>query len=68
MLRYSGGPSLLRERLGVQVVMDNHTIDDSLTAHGWDGAKRAQHGQGPKSVQRYASRTKISLLTDIQHL
>ena len=29
ILRYSGGLSLLRGRLGVQVVMDNHTIDDS---------------------------------------
>ena len=30
MLRNSGGLSLLRGRLGVQVVVDNHTIDDSL--------------------------------------
>ena len=30
MLRNSGGRSLLRGRLGVQVVVDNHTIDDSL--------------------------------------
>ena len=68
MLRNSGGLSLLRGRLGVQVVVDNHTIDDSLAAHGWDATKRAQNGQGPISVQRYASRTGRRLLTDIQHL
>ena len=52
MLRNTGGLSLLRGRLGLQVVADNHTIDDSLVAHGWDATKRAQHGQGPISVQR----------------
>ena len=51
MLRNSGGLSLLRGRLGVQVVVDNHTIDDSLWLHGWDESTRAQHGQGPISVQ-----------------
>ena len=68
MLRNNGGLRLLRGRLGVQVVVDNHTIDDSLAAHGWDATKRAQHGQGPISVQRYASRTRRRLLTDVQHL
>ena len=68
MLRNSGGLSLLRGRLGVQVVVDNHTIDDSLWLHGWDATKRAQHGQGPISVQTYASRTRRRLLTDMQHL
>ena len=34
MLRNSGGLRLLRRRLGVQVVVDNHTIDDSLWSHG----------------------------------
>ena len=68
MLRNSGGLSLLRGRLGVQVVVDNHTIDDSLWSHGWDATKRAQNGQGPISVQRYASRTRRRLLTDMQHL
>ena len=47
MLRITGGLSFLRGRLGVQVVVDNHTIDDSPAAHGWDATKRAQHGQGP---------------------
>ena len=68
MLRNSGGLSLLQGRLGVQVVMDNHTIDDSLWSHGWDATKRARNGQGPISVQRYASRTRRRHLTDIQHL
>ena len=68
MLRKSGGLSLLRGRLGVQVVVDNHTIDDSLWPHGWDATKRAQHGQGPKSVQTYASRTRRQLVSDMQHL
>ena len=68
MLRNSGGLSLLRGRLGVQVVVDNHTIDDSLWLHGWDATIRAQHGQGPISVQTYASRTRRRLLTDMQHL
>ena len=68
MLRNSGGLSLVQGRLGVQVVVDNHTIDDSLAAHGWDATKRAQNGQGPMSVQRYASGTRRRLLTDMQHL
>ena len=68
MLQNSGGLSLLQGRLGVQVVVNNHTIDDRLGSHGWDATKRAQNGQWPKSVQRYASRTRRRLLTDMQHL
>ena len=34
MLRNSGGLSLLRGRLWVQVAVDNPTTDDSLVAHG----------------------------------
>ena len=59
--RHSRGLSRLRGRLGVQVVVDNHTIDDSLAAHGWDatlGGKKAQHGQGTICVQRYVDPTK----------
>ena len=52
MWRNSRRVSLLRGRLGVQVVVDNHTFDESLAAQGWDATKRAQHGQGPISVQR----------------
>ena len=68
MWRNSGGLSLLRGSLGVQVVVHIHTIDDSLWSHGWDATKRAQHGQGPISVQTYASRTRRRVLTDMQHL
>ena len=35
MLRH-GCLSLLRGRLGVQFVIDSHTIDDSLRREGWD--------------------------------
>ena len=68
MLRNSGGLSLLRGRLGVQLVVDTHTIDDTLWSHGCDATKRAQNRQGPISVQTYASRTRRRLLTDMQHL
>ena len=68
MLRNSGGLSLLRGRLGVQVVVHNHTIDDSLWSHGRDATKRAQNGQGAISAQTYASRTRRRLLKDMQHL
>ena len=68
MLRNSGGLSLLRGRLGVQVVVDNHNIDDSLWWHGWDATKRAQHGQGPISVQTCARCTRRRLLINMQHL
>ena len=58
LLCNSGGLSLLRGRLGVQVVVDNDIFHDSQAPHGWDATKRAQNGQGPISVQRYASRTR----------
>ena len=67
MLRISGGLSLLRGRLRVQVVVDNHTVDDSLAAHRWDATKRAQNGQRPISVQTHASRTRRQRLNDMQH-
>ena len=68
MLRNSRGLSLFRGRLGVQTAVDNRTIDDSLWSHGWDATKRAPNGQGPISVQRYASLTRRRLITDMQHL
>ena len=45
MLRNSGGLRLLRGGLGVQVVADNHTIDDSLAALACAATKKAQHGK-----------------------
>ena len=68
MLRNNGALSLLCGVLRLQVVVDNHTIDDSLWSHGWDATERAQNGQGPISVQRYASRTRRRILTLMQHL
>ena len=53
MLRNSRGLSLLRGRLGVQVVVDNHTIDDNLRREGWDVTKRSMRGQGPTSDLNY---------------
>ena len=47
MLRNSKGLSLLRGRLGVQLVVDNHTIHDILAAHGWDATKGHNMGKGP---------------------
>ena len=64
IFRNMRGLTFHRGRLGVQVVMGNHTIDDNLAAHGWDATKRAQHGPGPVNVQRYVGRTRRHLLTD----
>ena len=44
MLRNSGGLSLLRGHVGVQVVVDNHTIIDSLCREGWNVTKRSMCG------------------------
>ena len=41
MLRNSGGVSVLRERLRLQNVVDNGTIDDSLLRENWDVSARA---------------------------
>ena len=66
MLRNSGGLSLLRGRLGVQVVVDNPTIDDSLRAEGWDITKRSMRGQGPVTVQQLARRARKRALSMIK--
>ena len=51
MLRNSGGVSALKGRGGLQVVVDNHTIDDSLLQYGWDVGSRAGRVQaGARSV------------------
>ena len=68
MLRNSGGLSLLRGRLGVQVVVDNHTIDDSLCAEGWDVTKRSMRGQGPVTVQQLARRARKRALSDLNYV
>ena len=68
MLRNSGVLSLLRGRLGVQVVVDTHTIDDSLREEGWDVAKRSMRGQGPLTVQQFARRARTRVLSDLNHV
>ena len=45
MLRNSGGISVLKQRSGLQVVVDNHTVDDSLCLVGWDVTSRAAKTQ-----------------------
>ena len=68
MLRNSGGLSLLRGRLGVQVVVDNHTIDDRLRAEGWDVTKRSMRGQGPVTLQQLATRARKGALSDLNYV
>ena len=68
MLRNSGGLSLLRGRLGVKVVVDNHTIDDSLCAEGWDVTKRSMRGQGPVTVHQLARRARKRALSDLNYV
>ena len=62
MLRNSEGLSLLRGRLGVQVVVDNHTIDDSLRREGWD------LGQEPVTVRHLARRARKRALSDLNYV
>ena len=45
MMRNGGGLMLLRGFLGWQVVVDNHTGDDSLRCEGWDPSKWSMHGE-----------------------
>ena len=68
MLRNSGGLSLSRDRLGVQVVVDNHTIDDSLRREGWDVTKRSMRGQGPVTVRQLAGRARKRALSDLNYV
>ena len=56
MLRNSGGLSLLCGRLGVQVMVDSHTIGDSLHREGWAVTKRSMCGLEPVNVRQLASR------------
>ena len=41
MLRNSGGVSLLHDKLGLQCVVDNYTLDDNLRKEGWDTLSKA---------------------------
>ena len=68
MLRYSGGLCLLRGHLGVQIVVDNHTIDGSLRREGWDVTQRSMHGQGPVTVRHLARRAHKRALSDLNYV
>ena len=68
MLRNSGGLSLLHGRLGVQVVVDNHTIDNSLRAEGWDVTNRSMRGQGPLTVQQLARLARKRALSELSYV
>ena len=65
MLRKSWGLILLLGRLGVQVVVDNHTIDDSLRRGGWDVTKRSMCGQGPMAIRRLVRRARKTAFSDL---
>ena len=67
-LRNSGGLSLLCDRLGMHVLVDNHTIDDSLRREGWDVTKRSMRGQGPVRVQQLARRARKRALSDLNYI
>ena len=67
-LRNSGGLSLLRGRLGVQVVVDNHTIDDSLRAEGWEVMKISMREQGPLTVQQLARRARKRAFSNLNYV
>ena len=68
MLRDSEGLSSLRGRLGVQVVVDNHTIDDSLRQEGWDVTKRSMRGQEPVTVRQLARHARKRPLSDLNYV
>ena len=68
MLCSRKGLSLVRERLLVQMVVGNHTMNASLVAHGCDTTRRAQRGQRFSSVQRYVGCTRKLSPTNMHYL
>ena len=63
MVRNSGGLSLLQ-----QVVVDNHTIDESLCREVWGPTKRSMRGQGPISVRLLAALARSKALSDLGYV
>jgi hypothetical protein len=59
MLRNSGGVGMLRGKSGLQVVIDNHTIDDSLLRLGWDVAQRAGKAQAASRTLFWKTRATL---------
>ena len=68
MLGNNGGLILLGGRLDVHVIVDNHTIDDSLRAQGWDVTKRSMRGQGPLTLQQLPTRARKRALSDLNYV
>ena len=52
----------------MQVVVDDHTTDDSLRREGWDVTKRSMRGQGPVTVQQLAGRACKRALSDLNYV
>ena len=52
------------DRPRVQVVVDNHTIDDILRREGRDVTKRSMRGQGPVTVRHLVQRARKRALSD----
>ena len=68
MLHNSSRLSLLCGRLGVQVVVGNHTIDDILLRQGPSVTKRSMRGQGPVIVQQWARHARKRALSDLNYV
>ena len=67
MLRNSRGVNLPCGRPGVQVVVDNHTIVDSLRPEGCDVTKRSMRGQRPVVERQLARRARKRALSDLNY-
>ena len=50
---------MLRGKSGLQVVIDNHTIDDSLLRLGWDVAQRAGKAQAASRTLFWKTRATL---------
>ena len=68
MLRNSGGLRLLWAKLGLHVVVDNHTIDDNIHGERLDATKRSMRGQGPISVQLLAAQARPKAISDLGYI
>ena len=67
-LRINTARSLVHCRLGVQVVVDNHTIDYILRREGWDVTKSFTPRQGPVTVRQVASWARKRALGDLNYV
>ena len=51
LLRNSGGVSLVKDRSGLQCVVDNHILDDNLRKEGWEVPSIRTTGVHPQECQ-----------------